>query len=155
MNPHRISRKEILSYFLVMAVVILIGLLGPGCATTKSGVPHGTISALSSSVTALVIVAYVPEADRHLVASQARAIAHGIRKLAGGKAPSVPEVREAILVFGGDKVRWAALSEGVAGVYEDFYKTNVDEDTRLALEVLESIAEGVERGADAIEDSQP
>jgi hypothetical protein len=153
------SSSKIVSVRETVAITIVWILLMAGCMFLGSGcsspseVPSGTIESVSSIVSGYVLKTQVPDDQRKEVAGQVHAIAAGVRALAAGRAPTVDQVKEAILAFGGNKTRWASLSNAVGGVYGDFYKRNVTEDdTKAALAVLEAIAAGIEEGAKTIEE---
>lgn len=140
---------------MVYSLIIGVGCLW-ACAMLEScasagDVPSNTISAISESATFFVLQTQVKESERKEVAAQVYAIASGIRSLSGGTAPTVDQVKGAILAFGSDQTRYAPLSRAVGGLYADFYKSNVSGDTATALRVLESIASGIEAGAASIE----
>jgi hypothetical protein len=103
-------------------------------------------AALASSA---VLAAAVSDKDRVDKANIIFGVARGVRTLAGGQVPSAAEVREVINVWSPEKSHWARLADSLAGVYGALHG-KLEGEPRLAVQVLEALARGVEDAAGTV-----
>ncbi len=83
---------------------------------------------------------------RQQLANQLYGVAKAVRTLTGGEVPTVDVLKSTILSFTDKYPQWIDLSASLGSIYAGFYP-KIQGDTKLAFEVLEAIAEGVESGA--------
>lgn len=136
-----------------MKKLLLIAVLGlAGCAGTNSTGPvtgdttpgyMGYIEPATSLVCGAVMQLAVSPDDRVQKANMIAAIAHAVRSLSTGTVPTVQEVKDVITLWAPDKAHWADLSTSIGSVYAGVYN-NIKGDPKVALQVLEKIAEGCE-----------
>lgn len=123
-----------------------------GCVTTAPN--PDTIQTISSIVTTYVLNTQVTEENRAEITEQIRSIARGVRALADGTTPNPGDVQLAVTAFGGDKTRWTFLATSIKKTYEDFFKRNVNGDTKTAVEILSAVAAGCEAAATLIDEGK-
>lgn len=137
--------------------LLFIGvLLLSGCATTQvqDTLPYVKLASNITARTVLAVVLHNPD-QRELLRNDMYAAALGVRTLTGGQAPTVGELKLIFHQFAPNLEQFVDLATPLGQFYADFFP-RVDGDAKLAFQVLESIAEGVEQAAANIsQDGQP
>ncbi len=136
--------------FPVSALVFAMGLACfTGCATTQQDV-HDSLPIITSAteIASGVVLQFAVKdtATRQEIAAQMYGVASAVRTLSGGAVPSVEQFKATILSFTPKYPHWVDLSASLSSVYATYF-VQIKGDPKLALEVLEAIARGVENGA--------
>lgn len=134
----------------ILHLLILLPVLFNGCATTPSVSFITTVSAQANTV-ALNLALNNP-AERKQIASYEFAAASAARSLSGGQVLTPDEFNEYVSSFFPEAATYADLAVVITGVYSTYYP-QIQGDPKLALDVLEAIATGVEQSAKAIMDN--
>ncbi len=115
-----------------------------GCVTTDTLPMITSGTELASG--AVLQFAVKDTATRQEIANQMYGVAQAVRTLSGGQVPTVAQFKSTILSFTPKYPHWVDLSASLSSVYASNF-SRIQGDPKLALEVLEAIAQGVENGA--------
>lgn len=126
-----------------------------GCATTPREIVQDALPAIPTAVSVAGTLALnlgVKDADqRKALSAQMYAVAVAVRSLSGGSAPTPEQVGAAVASFTGKNVALDGVVKAVGSIWRAYFPS-IQGDPKLALQILEAIAQGAEQCAKNVGD---
>lgn len=132
----------------ILALLLILAVLLPACTTLPDGsyAPNRALIQTGATLAATGALSQVSAARRAALKPQLYAVASAVRALSGGTAPSPGQVADILKTWTDPDPLLVITVQGLAAMYSQYFPS-VKGSPKAALDVLESIARGVEAGA--------